>query len=179
MSRYELLLFIHIVSVIVWLGTGTALGLLALYAERNDRDLLARLGPLGRALGPRIFAPASLGALVSGILLVLEGSWTFQPLWIRLGLAAFGLSVLLNAAVRAPLMRRQSSGAIDGARAGFIFGRLARVELTLLYLTVADMVAKPTGDDAGALIAGALILGIVVAAAIAGVIRAPRGRPAT
>ena len=39
MSRYELLLFLHIVCVIVWLGTGTALALLAIYAGRSDREL--------------------------------------------------------------------------------------------------------------------------------------------
>jgi hypothetical protein len=175
MSRYEFLLFAHVVGVIVWLGTGTAFALIAIF---GDRELMQRLGPLGAKLGPRVFAPAALGTLVFGILLVLDGSWTFEPLWIRLGFAAFLGSFLLNAAVRAPLARRQGRGEIDPARAGLLFGRLAVLELTLLYLTVADMVAKPVGGDTGTLIAGGAILGIAALYAAAGAFRAP-GRRAT
>ena len=159
MSRYELLLFLHIVCVIVWLGLGTAIGLIALLAARGDSALADVVGPLGRTLGPRVFAPASLGALVFGILLVLDGSWTFEPLWIRLGFAAFAFSFLLNVAVRAPLVRRRQRGEIDAARTGQLLGGLARVELTVLYLTVADMVAKPTGSDTATLLVGGAILG--------------------
>jgi hypothetical protein len=178
MSRYELLLFLHVVAVIVWLGTGTALALISMFAARGDRSLLQHLAPLGRTLGPRVFAPAALGALVFGILLVLDGSWTFEPLWIRLGFAAFLGSLLLNVAVRAPLARRQGRGDIDPARAGLLFGRLAVLELTLLYLTVADMVAKPAGGDTGTLIAGGAILGLAGVYAAAAAFRLP-GRRAT
>ncbi len=177
MNRYELLLFLHVVSVIVWLGTGTALTLVALLS-RGDRVLLERLGPLGRTLGPRVFAPASLGALVFGILLVLDGSWTFEPLWIKLGFGAFAVSFLLNVAVRAPLGRRVAKGEIDPRRAGLLFGRLALVELTVLYLAVADMIAKPTGGDVGTLVAGGAILGLVVAAAAGAARRQPPGESA-
>jgi hypothetical protein len=47
--------------------------------------------------------------------------------------------------------------------------RVARFELTLLYVTVADMVVKPTGSDGvvlgvgGALLAGVAALGVVQA----------------
>ena len=110
MSRYEFLLFVHVAAVIVWLGTGTALAFIAIYAERSrDRALGERLGTLAAWLGPRVFAPASLGTLVAGILL----------------------------------------------------GLLARAELAVLYLAVADMLAKPTGADTGTLIGGAVILGLV------------------
>jgi uncharacterized membrane protein len=176
LSRYELLLFLHVVCVIVWLGTGTALALLAIYAGRSDRELLRRIGPLGRALGPRVFAPAALGALVLGVLLVLDGSWTFAPLWIKLGLGAFAFSFLLNVTIRAPLVRRQAKGAVDPARAGRLLGRLAVVELTVLYLAVAHMVAKPSGGDTGTLIGGGLVLALAIAYVAAGTLRpAPRG----
>jgi hypothetical protein len=163
MSRYELLLFLHIVCVIVWLGTGTALGLIALIAARGESSLAPVLGPLGRTLGPRVFGPAALGALVFGMLLVLDGSWTFEPLWVQLGLGAFAISFLLNAAVRAPLVRRQEQGTIDAARIGRLLGGLALFELTVLYLAVADMVAKPAGGDTVTLIVGGAILALSAA----------------
>src|SRR2546422_325509 len=135
MSRYELLLFLHVVSVIVWLGAGTTLALTAVFAQRSgDAEEFRRLGILGRWLGPRVFAPAALGALVFGILLVSDGSWTFDPLWIKLGLAAFAVSFIINAAVRFPTLRRLQRAAREGgpgapevARAGRLLGLLARL----------------------------------------------------
>src|SRR5713226_9622892 len=117
MSRYECLLFVHVAAVIVWLGTGTALAFIAIYAERSrERALGEQLGTLAAGLGPRVFAPASLGTLVAGMLLVLDGSWTFRRLWIGLGLAAFAVSFLLNVGVRFPLLRRLEGGTLDPMR---------------------------------------------------------------
>jgi uncharacterized membrane protein len=177
MSRYEFLLFLHVTAVIVWLGAGTTLTLLALYAERQrDRELAPRLGALAAWLGPRVFAPASLGTLAVGILLVLDGSWTFQPLWIRLGFVAFAVSFLLNVGVRFPLLRRLERGTLEPLRAARLLGLLARVELAVLYLAVADMLSKPTGADTGTLAGGGAILGLATLAATVGAMRARTGR---
>ncbi len=40
---------------------------------------------------------------------------------------------------------------------------LGRIDLVVLYLVVADMAVKPTGDDVGVLIGMAVILGFAVA----------------
>ena len=93
-----------------------------------------------------------------------------------LGLGAFAFSFLLNVTIRAPLVRRQAKGAVDPARAGRLLGRLALVELTVLYLAVADMVSKPSGGDTGTLIGGALVLALAIAYVAAGTLRpAPHG----
>jgi hypothetical protein len=84
-----------------------------------------------------------------------EGHWTFHPLWIKLGLAAFALSFLVNAGVRAPLTRRLAQ---EPARLASVLAALARFELAVLYLTVADMVLKPSGSDIWFLVAVATIL---------------------
>jgi hypothetical protein len=42
------------------------------------------------------------------------------------------------------LIRRMRRGAVNAARAGTILRSLALVELVILFLTVADMIAKPT-----------------------------------
>jgi hypothetical protein len=75
-----------------------------------------------------------------------EGHWTFHPLWVKLGLVAFGASFLINAVVRA-----------------------------LLYLTVADMAMKPTGADTAFLAAGATILAVLAAVAPIGMRSLPVG----
>jgi hypothetical protein len=152
MTRYELFLFLHVACVIVWLGAGTTVAVLSLRMSMTD---------LAEWLGRRVFGPSSLGALAFGFALVFEGDWTFSPLWIKLGLGAFALSTLLNAGVRFPVIRRNPP---DRDRK---LAALARVDLAVLYLAVADMVAKPTGDDVAALAAGGAILGLVAAASVA------------
>jgi uncharacterized membrane protein len=173
MSGYELLLFLHVACVIVWLGAGTALALIAVAAERTrDRVLQERLGAIGRWLGPRVFLPATLGALAFGLALVEKGSWTFGPLWIKLGLGAFATSLLLNATIRFPLLRRmEGATGAEAERAGRLLGLLGRVELAVLYLAVADMVAKPSGSDTTALVAGGAILALAVLGGLVGAAR--------
>jgi uncharacterized membrane protein len=144
MTQYDLWVFLHVTSVIVWLGSGTTLALITLYARRmRDLVFLERLGALAGWLGPRVFAPASLGTVVFGIVAARSGHWPSQ-LWIHLGLLAFAISFLLNVVVRLPLGRRMRSGAVSAVRGGAILRSLALVELTILFLTVADMIAKPT-----------------------------------
>jgi hypothetical protein len=154
MTRYELFLLLHILCVIAWVGAGTTLGLLWFHP---DRELRRRIAPLGEWLGPRLFAPAALGALAFGLLLVHEGHWTFSPLWVQLGLAAFGLSFVINAGVRAPLSRKLSA---QPQRLEGILSALSRLELSVLYLTVADMVLKPDGSDTVFIVVAAMILAV-------------------
>ena len=179
MNGYEVLLFLHVASVIVWLGTGSSLAVLALYGQRQgDRALLERLGPFGRWLGPRVFGPAAIGALVFGLALVADGHWTFRPLWIKLGLAAYAGSFLLNVGVRVPLMRRLHRPAGERRRDVRLLARLPVLELTVLYLAVADMLGKPSGADSGTLAAGAVILALASAPLVAGALTTPRAQEA-
>jgi hypothetical protein len=145
-TRYQVFLFFHIASVILWVGAGTTLGLLWLHP---DSALRARIGALGEWLGPRLFAPAALGALVFGLLLVHEGHWTYSPLWVQLGLGAFGASFVINAAIRPRLARALPA--------------LALFEVVLLYATVADMALKPTSSDTSFLITAGVVLALLAA----------------
>ncbi len=133
MTGYQVLLFFHIASVVVWLGAGTTLGLLGVFGGP------ASVTDLGRWLGPRVIGPASLGALAFGLALVGDGHWTFHPLWIKLGLAAFAASFALTAGVRVPAIRRMERG----EDVGRLLRPLAVLELLVLYAAVLDMVAKP------------------------------------
>jgi len=157
MTSYDVFLFLHILSVILWVGAGTALGLLWFHP---DRELRRRIAPLGEWLGPRLFAPAALGELVFGLLLVHEGHWTFHPLFVQLGLAAFALSFVINAGVRAPISRKLAN---QPQRLGGILSALSRFELSVLYLAVADMVLKPDGSDSVFIVVAAMILAVTAA----------------
>lgn len=100
-----------------------------------------------------------------------RGSWTFHPLWIKLGLAAFAVTLVTTLFIRVPLLRRMQSTDSERRRLGPVLGFLSWFELTVLYLTVAGMVTEPSGADTGTLAAGGAILAVVAAAALASAIR--------
>jgi uncharacterized membrane protein len=167
MSRYELYLFVHVAAAIIWVGGGAMLILLGIRAERSGED--ARLkGVLDDIVGvsEKVIVPASLVVLVAGVLMVVDGPWAFDQLWIVLGLigylatAATGIGVLTPGSKRIDAMIKADGGvttpvSIHETRKLLT---LARVDVVTLFVVIADMVFKPTGDDAGLLIVMALVL---------------------
>jgi uncharacterized membrane protein len=165
MSLYELLLFLHILAAIVWIGSGTLLNVLAYRARSaNDNEALGRIASEAAGLSNKLFLPASLATLVFGVLVVIEGDLSFGDLWVVLGLVGIAATIVTGAAIIGP-----RSGEISGMlerdgvtpEAGTKITQLltlGRIDLVVLYLVVADMVLKPTGDDVGVLIAMAVIL---------------------
>ena len=171
MSRYEVLLFLHIAFAIVWLGSGFLLQVLGFKADAS-RDPVKILGLAEDAdwLTNRLFVPSSLAVLVLGIWLTVDGPWSFGDLWIVLGLVGYALTFVTGIAFIAPQGRRigaaierdggMSPAAVAEVRKLFLIGR---VDLVVLFAVVADMALKPTGDDVGTL----LLLAAAIALAAA------------
>ena len=79
MSRYSLLVSLHVASVIVWLGCGTTLAFITIYAQRaRNGVVLGQLGALARWLTLWILVPASLAAPGFGVLAAHAGHWAGQ-----------------------------------------------------------------------------------------------------
>jgi uncharacterized membrane protein len=179
LSYYEVLLFLHLATAAIWLGSGFFLQMLVWRAGKTgDGPLLQGVASNSGWLAQRIFIPASLAVLVVGILLTIEGPWSFGDLWIVLGLAGYAFSFLVGILFLEPEGKRIAAAmeAGDEARAGFHIGRIntvSRIELVVLYLVVAVMALKPTGDDVGTLV----LIAAVLLAAVA--YWAPKLRPAT
>jgi uncharacterized membrane protein len=165
-SLYDALLLLHIVAAIIWLGAGFVLTLLVLRAERaGDEESESRHHQDASALAPLLFIPASMATLVFGLLLVAEGSWSFEQLWVSLGLAGFLVSFGVGILYFKPEGERIDALVEEhGPEYGEVRSRIRRlnavdrIEVTVLFLVVGDMVLKPTGDDIGILLAGAAIL---------------------
>lgn len=174
MTAYELLLFLHIASTIIWLGAASALTLLAFGAERaRDAAAKAAVNAHSEFLALRLFVPASLGTLVFGVLLVAEGSWSLDQLWIVIGLAGFLVSFLTGILYFKPegervdaLVERHGPEHPEVSRRIGMIEAIGRIELAILFVVVADMVVKPTGDDTGFLLAAAAIVGATAALAL-------------
>ena len=169
MSRYTLLVTLHIASVIMWLGAGTTLVFLTVRAQRvRDRFVLPRLGALNQWMTLRVLAPASLAAAGFGIAAAHEGHWP-NLFWFQVGESAFVFSFCLTVAVRLPLLHRAKRRGFDARQLSHYLLALGLAELTVLYLAVADMVVKPSGGGTSAVRygVGVLALGFLAAAAIA------------
>jgi hypothetical protein len=169
MSRYSLLVTLHVASVIIWLGAGTTLAFVTIYAQHaRDGIVLAQLGALTQWIALWVLGPASLAAVGFGFAAAFAGHWP-ELFFFHVGEAAFTFSFLLNVAIRLPVLWRAKGNLVTAARLPHYLLALAVAELTALYLAVADMVAKPGGIGASSVRDGSLILalGLLAAAAIA------------
>lgn len=169
MDWYTLAKFLHIVCAIIWLGGGFAVTMLALRADRanDDADLIKVIQHVAY-LSPRMIVPASALTLVFGLILVWLGQ-SFSDLWIILGLAGFGASLVAGMGFIKPASDRvMEAMAREGAGAAAVEARRllrhVKFDMALLYIIVADMVLKPTLNDiallavmAAALVAAALL----------------------
>ena len=171
MTRYDVLLFVHIAAAIVWLGAAFTIDALMYRAERAH-DRVAQLGLYAQMewLANGVFIPSSLAVLGFGIALVLDSPWSFGQLWIILGLVgyavSFGVGILYfkpeGARIHA-LVEQHGPQHAEVARRARRIDVVSRIELVILFLVVADMSLKPTADDVGTLIVGAVIIAAAVA----------------
>ena len=172
MTLYELLLFIHIGATIIWIGAGFLSLVLAIgYDQDGDEPALLRFMKDQERLALRLFVPASLVVVLMGIALVIESdAWSFDQLWIVLGLVGFAATFFTGLLIMKP--GTEKLGAEMEAAGGRLTNQIqigirklmvkARVDYLVLTLVVFDMVVKPTGDDTAVLIgmAVALVAGI-------------------
>ena len=160
MTRYSLLVSLHVASVVVWLGCGTTLAFVTMYARRAPNTLiLDQLGALVQWVTVRVFAPAALAAAGFGVAAAHAGHWE-DIFFFHVGEGAFVFSFLLTVTVRMPLLRRAARGTVTPRRLSQHLLALAVAELTVLYVAVADMVTKPSGVHTGAVHYGVVILGL-------------------
>jgi uncharacterized membrane protein len=166
MTLYELLLFVHISAAIVWIGAGLLIQVQAHRANKtDDKDGLKRILDDVGALSNTVLIPASLTVVVMGVLLVIESdAWTFDQLWIVLGLIGYfatfgtGIGILKPRSERLAEMIEQEGFTerdVTKMRELLVLGR---IDFVVLVLVVFNMAIKPTGDDPGVLIGMALAL---------------------
>ena len=168
MTLYELLLFIHVAASITWIGAGfLSLVLATTYDRESDEAAIKRFLHDQVWLAMKLFVPSSLIVVVVGMALVIESdAWTFEYLWIVLGLIGYaatfvtGFFFLRPASERVGEEMERQGGRLTPELRAQIRKLIvtARVDYVTFALVVLDMVAKPTGDDTGLLVAMALIL---------------------
>jgi uncharacterized membrane protein len=166
MTRYDLLLFLHIAFAIVWIGSGFLFHVLGFRADRaDDQAAIRKIADDLVALANTLFIPSSLLVVVFGILLTIDGPWSFGDLWIVLGLVGFALTFLTGVLWITPQSKRlQALIERDGGLSPEAYAvarrmmTFARLDYVVLFLVVFDMVVKPASDDVGTLVFMAAVL---------------------
>jgi uncharacterized membrane protein len=142
--------FAHVAAALIWVGGGVMLSLVGVRARRSGD--LAVIGDFAKLLsfaGLRVFTPAVVTVLVTGLWLVLAGSeWQIGELWVLLALVAFAAAFLIGAVYlsRSALRLQRAVGIADlaGAQSGigqWLIGYT--LVLAILLFAVWDMVFKP------------------------------------
>lgn len=151
MTLTEILVAIHIVGAAFWVGGNFIMNVWSWRLSKSGTQEHA-LWFLGVAewTGFRVFMPLSLIVLGAGAWLVEEAGWSFDKLFVQLGLFGFALTFVGGAAVISPLLKKTiaivSEHGYDSVEAKASIKRLeliSRVDLLILFLVVLNMTLKP------------------------------------
>ena len=152
MTLYELLLFVHVLAAIAWIGGALYVLLVTELALRaRDQEHVVRLLHYDDRLAPLLYIPAGLLVLGAGIGLVLDGPWSMtRDGWILAGLIALVLAFAVGFAFFLPAGKRLNEAVAQfGAGSTEARSRLDRIrlvawlDLALLVFAVFVMTTKP------------------------------------
>jgi len=152
MNWYGVLKYIHILSVVIWLGGLTGL-VIALWkvAREKDRALLAVFLKQTLAYAQGVAGPAAGFVLLTGLTMVWLGNIGYNTFWVWFGYAGvlvqgvFGGLVIRKRAIE--LLALTSEQSAEEAALAVAFQRLRNAQLIYLILfaiIIAGMVIKPT-----------------------------------
>jgi uncharacterized membrane protein len=150
-ATFNVYKMIHVVAAVVWVGGGATLVVLALLTEReNDPRALAALGEKVEFIATRVFIPSSLVVLLFGILMMMKGDLDWGQFWVVAGLVGFAATFLTGIAFLQPQTKKFDAlvedRGVDAPETQAALRKLllvARFDVAMLLLVVADMTAKP------------------------------------
>jgi uncharacterized membrane protein len=148
---YELLLTIHVLAAVVWVGGGIAMHILGRRVlKRGDGTEIYEFSKEINLVGLRLYAPTSLVLLIAGVLLVNEAGYEFSQLWITLAFLGWIFSFLVGVGYYGPQDKKlQALVAADGPTSDGVVANVRQalfvnqIEILILLLVVVDMTTKP------------------------------------
>lgn len=149
-TTYKVLLLIHILCAVIWVGGGIMIQLLALrVVKARDSIHGAAFSRDVSVVSMRTFIPASLLLVLSGLGLVHEGNWSWSG-WLVFALVVWIASFLSGALYLGPQSKKlgdaMAEHGFDSQEAQVRLRNIlnhSRIELLFLILVVCDMVLKP------------------------------------
>lgn len=151
-NAYGFLKFLHLLSVIVWVGGVAALSIVAwrLKSEQN-REVLAALVRQASLYGQRVAGPASFIVLLTGPMMVGMAHIGFGTFWVLWGFAGLTAHFWIGATALRTRTKTllQLASASSGDEAAILVAARRLWSAQLIYLAImvaviAAMVLKPT-----------------------------------
>jgi uncharacterized membrane protein len=148
---YFLFKWIHVTFAVIWIGGGSFLTILGVRAQRSgDTGEILIIARQAAFAGEKIFAPAGLIVFLMGIAMMINTDWGWGTFWIDAGLVGYAATFITGIAVLSPLAKQiQTTAAEKGPEHPDTIAvinkilLIARVDIALLLLVIADMVTKP------------------------------------
>jgi hypothetical protein len=146
---YRLLLFVHILSAVVWLGGAMfSEAIVAMTRRKGDREYVRVWSQIADT-GARVYPVATILLIGTAIAMVVQ-RWSFGTMWIDIALGLFVVTFTLGIAYFSPQGRRISRDFERGDDVPSLVGRvrrvhmIQRVDLLVLLTILLLMVYKPT-----------------------------------
>jgi uncharacterized membrane protein len=146
----DLLLTIHVLAAVIWVGGSALLLALGYYLRGRDINTRVEYTRWTEWLGPRIFAPMSIAVIVAGHLLVNEIGYDFDQTWLHVGQVGWLLSFIIGIAFypregkkRERLIEQQGVEHESVAASINRVLTVATVDTLIVVLVVVDMTTKP------------------------------------
>lgn len=152
MNAYTFLKFLHVLSVVFWIGGAAGLSFIGWrIAKERNRSLLTALLDQGMAYGQRVIAPSAGIVLLSGLALVGIGHIGFGTFWVWFGYGGVLVQFLVGGFLIQKRSRelKQVAAGPPGDDAALVAAarRLWNTQIVYLVLfaiVIAAMVIKPT-----------------------------------
>ena len=147
---YQLLLYVHVICAVIWVGGALYAQLLAVRVSRSpDPSELPKLARHIEYIGARVFTPVAVLLFLAGSVMTWQ-AWSFGQAWIAISVALWVLSAVLGAVYLGPRVKRaaelfEAEGPTSQAGRDLI-NRLflvSRLELVGFAVIIALMTFKP------------------------------------
>jgi putative membrane protein len=148
---YTILKFIHVVSIAMWFGGLVTMMLLnRILISAGDTATSQGVGRHGAKFSTRLFLPALIVTLITGIGMVQVNDLSFGLTWIIWGItgmiASFIIGAVFTGGAALKLGQRAARGEIDAAGIAAAQHRIymfAMINIIVLLSVIYAMVAKP------------------------------------
>jgi Predicted integral membrane protein (DUF2269) len=151
---FALFKWIHVSVAVFWVGGGILLTVLGLKAEASDDpNEVVMLARWAAWVGERVFAPAGGVVLAMGIAMLVHGGdpiIAWGKFWVIVGLVGYALTMFTGIRILSPqaariaeLSEEKGPTAPETLAAISRILVIARFDVAVLLVVVADMVTKP------------------------------------
>lgn len=148
MAYRNILLILHIAGAGTWLGANVVQAVVPSLAAKRSSEVLAGWYRITSAMSSRLYIPAAVTILITGVLLVLENeAYGFGTLFVTIGFGMIVIGAILGSLVFGP-GGEQAAAAVESGDGNAIRRAVARltryglIDTLLLLFTITAMVIK-------------------------------------